>query len=72
MSPRMRIDLLVNDLLRGELKDRFVVIFEGHFKRNYIHIRDVARAFIHAVDNFDTMKNEPIQCQGYQMPIYLN
>ena len=35
------------------------MVFEGHFKRNYIHIRDIARAFIHAVNNFDTMKNEP-------------
>ena len=59
MSPRMRIDLLVNDFTYRAVKDRFVVIFEGHFKRNYVHIRDVARAFIHAVDNFDTMKNEP-------------
>ena len=59
MSPRMRIDLLVNDFTYRAVKDRFVVLFEGHFKRNYVHIRDVARAFIHAVDNFDTMKNEP-------------
>ncbi len=41
------------------MNDRFVVVFEGHFKRNYIHIRDVVRAFIHAISNFDTMKNEP-------------
>lgn len=59
MSPRMRIDLLVNDFTYRAVKDRFVVVFEGHFKRNYIHIRDVARAFIHAIDNFDRMKNEP-------------
>lgn len=59
MSPRMRIDLLVNDFTYRAVKDRFVVVFEGHFKRNYIHIRDVARAFIHAIDNFETMKNEP-------------
>lgn len=59
MSPRMRIDLLVNDFTYRAVKDRFVVIFEGHFKRNYVHIRDVTRAFIHAIDNFDTMKNEP-------------
>ena len=59
MSPRMRIDLLVNDFTYRAVKDRFVVIFEGHFKRNYIHIRDVVRAFIHAIDTFDTMKNEP-------------
>src|SRR5271169_2122678 len=59
MAPRMRIDLLVNDFTYRAVKDRFVVVFEGHFKRNYIHIRDVARAFIHGMDNFDAMKNEP-------------
>jgi nucleoside-diphosphate-sugar epimerase len=57
MSPRMRIDLLVNDFTHRAITDRFIVIFEGHFKRNYIHIRDVVRAFIHGVVNFDTMKN---------------
>lgn len=58
ISPRMRIDLLVNDFVYRAVKDRFVVVFEGHFKRNYIHVRDVARAFIHAINNFDVMKNE--------------
>jgi nucleoside-diphosphate-sugar epimerase len=58
ISPRMRTDLLVNDFVRRAVKDRFIVIFEGHFKRNYIHVRDVARAFIHAINNFDKMKNE--------------
>jgi len=57
-SPRMRIDLLVNDFTYRAVRDRFIVIFEGHFKRNYIHIRDVARVFIHAMDKFDDMKNE--------------
>ncbi|NTU73329.1 NAD-dependent epimerase/dehydratase family protein [Candidatus Roizmanbacteria bacterium] len=59
MSPRMRLDLLVNDFAYRAVNDRFIVVFEGHFKRNYIHVRDVARAFIHAIDNFETMKNEP-------------
>ena len=59
ISPRMRLDLLVNDFTYRAVKDRFIVIFEGHFKRNYIHIRDVARAFIHSIDNFDSMKGEP-------------
>jgi nucleoside-diphosphate-sugar epimerase len=58
VSPRMRIDLLVNDFTYRAVKDRVVVVFEGHFKRNYIHVRDVARAFIHALDHFDSMKNE--------------
>ncbi len=58
-SPRMRMDLLVNDFVYRAFKDRFLVIFEGHFKRNYLHIRDVARAFHHAIANFETMKNQP-------------
>ena len=59
MAPRMRIDLLVNDFVYRAVNDRFVVLFEAHFKRNYIHVRDVARAFMHAIDNFDEMKGRP-------------
>jgi nucleoside-diphosphate-sugar epimerase len=59
MSPRMRIDLLVNDFVHRAVMDRAVVIFEGHFKRNYIHVRDVARVFVHAINNFETMKGKP-------------
>jgi len=58
MSPRMRVDLLVNDFTYRAVNDRFIIVFEGHFKRNYIHIRDVARAFIHAIEKFDSMKDE--------------
>jgi nucleoside-diphosphate-sugar epimerase len=56
MSPRMRIDLLVNDFVYRAVYDRFVVLFEGHFKRNYIHVRDVAAAFKHAMANFEEMR----------------
>jgi nucleoside-diphosphate-sugar epimerase len=59
MAPRMRIDLLVNDFVYRAVHDRSVVLFEPHFKRNYIHIRDVARAFMHALEQFDTMKGRP-------------
>jgi nucleoside-diphosphate-sugar epimerase len=59
MAPRMRLDLLVNDFTYRAVNDRFVVLFESHFKRNYIHVRDVTRAFIHALDNFDSMKDQP-------------
>jgi nucleoside-diphosphate-sugar epimerase len=58
MSPRMRLDLLVNDFTYRAYTDRFIVLFESHFKRNFIHVRDVARAFLHAIDHFDTMKGE--------------
>ncbi len=59
MAPRMRLDLLVNDFTYRAYNDRFIVLFEAHFKRNYVHVRDVARAFLHAIDNFDAMKGEP-------------
>jgi nucleoside-diphosphate-sugar epimerase len=58
MAPRMRLDLLVNDFTWRAVTDRAVVIFEGHFKRNYIHVRDVVKGFEHAIENFDTMRGE--------------
>ena len=58
MSPRMRLDLLVNDFTYRAYTDRFIVLFESHFKRNFIHVRDVARAFLHAIDRFDDMKGQ--------------
>jgi nucleoside-diphosphate-sugar epimerase len=58
MSPKMRIDLLVNDFVYRAVYDRFIVLFEGHFKRNYIHVTDVVRAFIHGIENFDSMRGE--------------
>jgi len=58
MSPRMRIDLLVNDFVYRAVNDRTVVLFEPHFKRNYIHVRDVARVFQHGINNFERMKHQ--------------
>lgn len=58
MSPRMRIDLLVNDFTYRAVHDRFVVLFESSFKRNYIHVRDIARAFIHGIENYEKTNNQ--------------
>jgi nucleoside-diphosphate-sugar epimerase len=58
-SPRMRMDLLVNDFVYKAYKDRALVLFEEHFRRNYIHIQDVAMTFVHCIDNYEKMKNEP-------------
>jgi nucleoside-diphosphate-sugar epimerase len=58
MSPRMRIDLLVNDFVYRAVYDRCVVLFEGNFKRNYIHVRDVSRVFQHAISHYDAMKGQ--------------
>lgn len=61
-SPRMRIDLLVNDFVYRAVFDKTAVIFQGEFKRNYIHIRDAAGAFIYAIEHFDEMKGKPYNC----------
>lgn len=58
MSPRMRLDLLVNDFVYRAIHDRAVLLFESHFKRNYIHVRDVAKVFIHGISHFNQMKGE--------------
>jgi nucleoside-diphosphate-sugar epimerase len=58
MSPRMRIDLLVNDFTYRALRDGAVVLFESHFKRNYIHVRDVSRAFQHGLANHSQMRGQ--------------
>jgi nucleoside-diphosphate-sugar epimerase len=58
MSPRMRLDLLVNEFVLRALKDKFVVLFEGDFKRNYVHVRDVTQAFLLALDNIDKFSGQ--------------
>jgi len=59
ISPRMRLDLLVNDFVYRAVTDRFLVVFQGHFKRNYIHVRDIAQAFLHALTHLETMNGQP-------------
>lgn len=59
MSPRMRIDLLVNHFVYVALTDGYIVIFEKDFKRNYIHVRDVADCFLHCINNAEHMVGKP-------------
>jgi nucleoside-diphosphate-sugar epimerase len=59
MSPRMRLDLLVNHFTYAAVTDRYLVIFEKDFKRNYVHIRDVADCFLHCIVNSGTMTGRP-------------
>lgn len=61
-SPRMRTDLLVNDFVYRAVFDRTVVIFEGHFKRNFLHVRDAVGAFIFAMENFERMNGNTFNC----------
>jgi nucleoside-diphosphate-sugar epimerase len=51
ISPRMRLDLLVNNFVYRAISDGFVIVFEGHFRRNYIHVLDVVHAFNLALEN---------------------
>ncbi len=59
MAPRMRLDLLVNEFVYRAVHDRAIVLFESHFKRNYIHVRDVARVFLHGIENYEAMNGGP-------------
>ncbi|MCF6178567.1 MAG: NAD(P)-dependent oxidoreductase [Geopsychrobacter sp.] len=59
LSPRMRLDLLVNDFTYRAFKDRSIILFEEHFRRNFIHIRDVAKAFCFGIENYARMKGQP-------------
>lgn len=59
ISPRMRLDILVNDFTYRAYTDRYMVIFEGHFKRNFIHVRDIARTFVYAINHADKMRGQP-------------
>jgi len=55
ISPRMRLDLLVNHFVYAAVTDGYVIIFEKAFKRNYIHVRDVADCFVHCIRHADQM-----------------
>ncbi len=59
MSPRMRMDLLVNSFVYSAFRDGYIVIFEKDFKRNYVHVRDVADCFIHCIKNSERMTGRP-------------
>jgi nucleoside-diphosphate-sugar epimerase len=58
ISPRMRLDILVNDFTYRAYTDRYMVIFEGHFKRNFVHVRDIARTFVYAINKAALMKGK--------------
>ena len=57
-SPRMRTDLLVNDFVYKTMTEGVLVLFQSHFKRNYIHVRDIAYTFLHCIENYDELNGE--------------
>ena len=58
VSPRMRQDLLVNDFVYKSVVDGYLVLFEAHFKRNYIHVQDIAQTFRFMIENYDSCKGQ--------------
>ena len=58
VSPRMRLDLLLNNLVYDAVKQRYMVVYESHFMRTFIHVRDIARSFLHAIKNHSSMRGE--------------
>lgn len=59
LSPRMRLDLLVNDFVYRAVTDKLLVLFQASFKRNYIHVRDIANTFLFVIENYDKCVGEP-------------
>jgi nucleoside-diphosphate-sugar epimerase len=57
VSPRLRLDLLINDLTYKSIKEGYAVIYESHFLRTFIHVKDIARVFVFAIENSEKMKD---------------
>jgi nucleoside-diphosphate-sugar epimerase len=58
IAPRLRFDLLVNDFVYKALKEKKIELYEGHFKRTFIHVKDIAKAFVFSLENYDDMAGE--------------
>jgi nucleoside-diphosphate-sugar epimerase len=67
VSPRMRLDLLVNDFVHTALRMRYLVIYESHFMRTFIHVHDIARSFLFAIDNAPRMEGQVFNVGSEEM-----
>jgi nucleoside-diphosphate-sugar epimerase len=67
LSPRLRLDLLVNDYCYQAVQNRSLILYEAHFQRTFIHVHDIARAFVHALNNYDTMRDQVYNCGDNRM-----
>lgn len=57
-SPKMRFDLLVNDFTQKAYTDKYIILFEENFKRNFLHIKDAANVFMHTINNFELFNHK--------------
>lgn len=57
VSPKMRVDLLVNDFAHKAMNDRCIVLFAGNSRRTFIHIKDAIHAYVFALENVERMKD---------------
>lgn len=62
LSPRLRLDLLVNDFTYKAVSDRYLIVYESHFRRTFLHVTDIARAIEHAIRYFNLMEGEVYNC----------
>lgn len=67
LSPRLRLDLLVNDFTYQAIRQKYLIVYEGHFRRTFIHVYDIARALAHAVDKFPVMNGNIYNCGSNAM-----
>jgi len=58
LSARLRLDLLPNDFVFNALKNRYLVVYDKHFKRTFIHVKDIVNSYLFGIEHFDVMKNE--------------
>lgn len=58
LSPRLRLDLLINEFVYKAVKEKYLVVYESHFMRTFIHVQDIARSFLFAIDNLQKMRNQ--------------
>lgn len=59
LAPRLRLDLMLNDFTWQAIHQRYLVVYEKHFRRTFIHVRDIARAIVHVID--------PDVCHGHKV-----